>query len=86
MLNGKKELVETKYHPDKGDFVPNVYYEFETGRAIVFRRKEDGKITYIPKTLIKGGFHRRRDEPQDISLVPYCTIPFYWVKRKVYYD
>ena len=80
-----KEIVETKYHPNKGNYIPDVFYEFEKGGAVVFSRKKDGKITYIAKTLIKGGFHRNKDNPQDVRLMNYCTIPFYWIPRKKYY-
>lgn len=82
----EKELVETKYHPNKGNYIPNVYFAFIKGGAVVFRRKNDGKITYIQRTLIKGGFHKNKDKPQDIRLMPYCTIPFYWRSPKTYHD
>jgi hypothetical protein len=81
-----KEIVETSYHPNKGNYISEVYFEFEKGGAVVFSRKKDGKITYIVKTLIRGGFHRNKQEPQDIKLVPYCTIPFYWISRKKYFS
>jgi len=81
-----REIVETKYYPDKGNYIPGVFYESESGRSVVFRRKSDRKITYIPKTLIKGGFHRNQQEPQDVKLMSYCTIPFYWIPRKKYYS
>ena len=50
-------------------------------KAFKAKERVKGRI----KDLIKGGFHRNKDIPQDVRLMDYCTVPFYWIPPKKYY-
>ncbi len=41
-----KEIVETKFDMNKDNYIPNIYYEFEDGKYIIFSRKEDGNLAF----------------------------------------
>ena len=52
-----KEIVETRFDMNKGNYIPNIYYQFKDGKYIIFSRKEDGKIVAISRNVIKGGLY-----------------------------
>jgi len=83
-MNGK-ELVEAKFDMNKGNYIPNIYFEFEKGRALVFRNKIGDKIVYVPRNYIRGGFIREKNVAQDVKLMDYYSIPLYWIPRKKHY-
>lgn len=42
--------------------------DFETKKAVKFRRANDSKVLWIPKQFIKKKFIRDRDKQQNIQL------------------
>ena len=79
----RKEIVETKFDMNKGNYIPNICYEFEDSKYIIFSRKEDGKIVSISRNVIKGSYTKDKYIPQEIRLMPYFTDKLYW--KEYYY-
>ena len=74
----KPEIVKTKFDLNRGNYIPEVFFECEKGGSVIFKHKEGKKIVYIPKSVIKKGFKRDKQKLQDVVLADYCHKPFYW--------
>jgi len=74
------ELVEYSYSLKNGNFLENIYYKFETEKAVMFCRNIDEKILWIPKSTIKRGWSKDKKNPQNIRIK--YPIKLYWKERK----
>lgn len=73
-MNG--ELVEYSYSLKDGNYIANIYYEFETNKAVLFGRNLDEKALQVPKSIIKGGWKKDKEMPQNVKIK--YPIPLYW--------
>jgi len=74
-----REFVE--YSPSvDGNFIRNIYYEFETDKAVRFGRQEDEKFFWIPKSNIKGGWKKDKQYAQDIGVK--FNMKLHWEESK----
>jgi len=81
-MEENKELVE--FSPTiNGSLIKNIFYEFETEKAVMFGRNEDEKVLWIPKRNIKGGWKKDKKFHQDIRVNYHMEL--YWVERKKNY-
>jgi DNA helicase-4 len=51
-----------------GVLIKNVYFDFETKKAVKFHRAKDSKILWIPKKLLKKDCSKDRSTPQNVQL------------------
>jgi len=70
------ESVEYSYNLKDGNYIGNIYYEFETNKAVLFERNLDEKGLWIPKSIIKGGWKKDKKIPQNVRI--NYPIPLYW--------
>ncbi len=77
--------VNIKNNPKDGNYVENLYYSFETEKAIKFRRKKDDKILWIPKSAIKNKWVKDNSLSQKIIL-NYIPSDFQWSKDREFND
>lgn len=82
-MNKEEEIVEFSYNFTLGNHIKDIYYEREIEKAIMFRRKSDNKIIWIPKSSIKGAWHRDKEKLQNIGV--RFPIKLYWKLRKNYF-
>ncbi|MFX0030156.1 MAG: UvrD-helicase domain-containing protein [Candidatus Hermodarchaeota archaeon] len=66
--SSKKEHVEYTTRFRKGVIIENLIFDFETEKAVKFRRNKDTKILWVPKAVLKKEFIRDRKTPQNIQL------------------
>jgi len=62
------ELVEYSSKYKAGVFIKDVYFDFETKKAVKFHRDKDSKILWIPKQFLKKECSKDRSTPQTVQL------------------
>lgn len=62
------ELVKYSLNKDLENYIEHIYYEFETDKAVKFGRNIDEKVLWIPKRLIKGGWKKDKQMPQNVKV------------------
>ncbi|MEJ2249615.1 MAG: ATP-binding protein [Candidatus Lokiarchaeota archaeon] len=77
--DNSKESVIIKSDPEKGEFVDDLYFSWETEKAVKFKRESDGKVLWIPKSAIKSPWFNDRTEPQKVYL-NFIPNNFYWME------
>ncbi|MFW9970466.1 MAG: hypothetical protein ACFFDF_09715 [Candidatus Odinarchaeota archaeon] len=71
-----KDLVKYSFSFKNGNYIANIYYEFETNKAVLFGRNTDEKALWVPKSIIKGGWKKDKRMPQNIKIK--YPIPLEW--------
>ena len=61
----------------EGIFINDIYFDFETKKAVKFRRAKDSKILWIPKQFLRKSFSKDRKIPQNIQL-KFKPKDLYW--------
>ena len=77
----KKEQADIKYDVNRGNYLENLFYEKETNLAVRFGRKNDEKVLWIPKSIIRGGWGKEQTKAQEIVL-SFIPPNFGWQERK----
>lgn len=73
------EIVKFSYDIAKGNYIENVYYEYETERAVKFKRKLDNKYCRIPKSFLQKGWKKDKNIPQNIYIKSYFAfLRIFW--------
>ena len=81
--NLNKDIVKISYDLGKGIYIKDVYYDCETQKAVILKRKADNKYCLIPKSIIEKGWKKDKKIPQNIYLNSYLALlRFYWRKNK----
>jgi len=62
------ESVEYRYKSKARVFINDLYFDFETKKAVKFRRTKDSKILWIPKQFLKKECSKNRSTPQNVQL------------------
>ncbi|GAF81809.1 unnamed protein product, partial [marine sediment metagenome] len=62
------ESVQFSLKYREGVFIKNVYFDYETNKAVKFRRTKDSKILWVPKQWLKKQFIKDKERPQDVQL------------------
>jgi len=76
--NGKKDFVECSYSAsDNLNYIKRIYYETETERAVKFTNQTSDKYFWIPKTMIKHGWKKDPQLPQDLKINYYLKLSWY---------
>lgn len=76
------EYVETKYDMTKNaNYIENLIYESETSGAVRFGRTKDGRVLWIPRSIIKDGWDKDSPNEQKIYLTFVPQKNFGWPKR-----
>ncbi len=73
------EVVEYSFSLKNGNYIEKIYYEFETNKAILFGRNIDEKALWVPKSIIRGGWKKDKQIPQNVRIK--YPIPLYWKER-----
>jgi hypothetical protein len=73
----KIEPVNYSLNSGKGVFIADIYFDFETQKAVKFRRAEDSKILWIPKQFHKNPNTKSRKTKQNIQL-KFKPKDLYW--------
>lgn len=76
----EKEYVKIEKDEKIGDHIENLYFVWETEKAVKFSRKEDNKILWIPKSAIKNHWIADRTKSQRIVLI-FIPSEFYWIEK-----
>jgi len=64
--------------PKKGDYVDNLFFEWETENALKFRREKDEMKLWIPKSAINGPWIKDSSKKQKIFL-NFIPDNFNWI-------
>jgi DNA helicase-4 len=71
------ESVEYTFKYKTGVFINDVYFDFETKKAVKFRRAKDSKILWLPKKFLKKECRKDQNIPQNIQL-KFKPRNLYW--------
>lgn len=71
------ESVEYTYKYKTGVFIEEIYFDFETKKAVKFRRAKDSKILWVPKQFLKKECSKDRNTPQNVQL-KFKPNDLYW--------
>ncbi|MDX1798932.1 MAG: hypothetical protein R3255_09820, partial [Candidatus Lokiarchaeia archaeon] len=71
------ETVDYTYKYGSGVVIKNVYFDFETEKAVKFKREKDSKILWVPKQFLKKECNKDRNHPQNIHL-KFKPKDLYW--------
>lgn len=63
---------------NKTNCIEKVFYEHDSLKLVMFRRKSDDKIILVPKSAIVGGWSEDREKSQNIKLKLSSLFIFYF--------
>lgn len=61
---------------NKSNHLEKVFYEHDSLKLVMFRRKSDDKIIFVQKSAIEGGWPEDREKSQNVKLK--LEIELYW--------
>ena len=78
--NINKVPIELSFDLSKGNYIKDVYYEKETDKAIKIVNEEQDKYSWIPKSIVKGGWIKDYNKLQNIYL-RFGIRELYWFEN-----
>jgi len=72
-----RDLVEFSYDlTDSSNYIKDVYYDYETDKAVKFTNQTSDRYFWMPKSMIKHGWEKNQQMPQNIKVRYHLELPW----------
>ena len=76
----KRQFVQAEGYDSKGDYLKNVYYDQQNDtHVLIYKDKNRQLYKWFPRSLIKGGWDKDKENPQNIHVKWIPSENYYWV-------